>query len=232
MRGVCVFLLSWLHFRSARCLQLETSVLRILLAHRILNKLTPEKYARLKSRIFDLRLAESEEKLKQAVSVIFEKAISEPHFAGTYSLLCQDLAALELEDGDGSSFREQQQQQVGQWCLVPSLLFFAVPFFPFLLSSSCPVLTLRCPSSSAGVPIFVVCLGWQSRTVQEEKNFRRLLNTSVQEEFERPVPPVPEELTAEEEIEEFHNKQRERRIGSFVPACLSAAFFFLLGFFP
>lgn len=81
----------------------------------ILNKLSPEKYEKLKKQLFELNLSENETKMKKAIGIIFEKAINEPHFASMYTTLCKDLATLKVvnEGGSSSSQEEDAQQQVG-----------------------------------------------------------------------------------------------------------------------
>lgn len=79
----------------------------------ILNKLSPEKYEKLKKQLFELNLSENETKMKKAIGIIFEKAINEPHFASMYTTLCKDLATLKVvnEGGSSSSQEEDAQQQ-------------------------------------------------------------------------------------------------------------------------
>ncbi|XP_034036866.1 eukaryotic translation initiation factor 4 gamma 1-like [Thalassophryne amazonica] len=56
----------------------------------LLNKLTPEKFERLLNQVKDLKI-DTEERLEPAVKLIFERAISEPHFSECYATLCHRL---------------------------------------------------------------------------------------------------------------------------------------------
>ena len=56
----------------------------------ILNKLTPQKFQELMKQVTDLPI-DSEERLKGAIDLIFEKAISEPNFSVAYANMCRCL---------------------------------------------------------------------------------------------------------------------------------------------
>ncbi len=56
----------------------------------ILNKLTPQKFQELMKQVSELTI-DTEERLKGAVELIFEKAISEPNFSVAYANMCRCL---------------------------------------------------------------------------------------------------------------------------------------------
>jgi len=56
----------------------------------ILNKLTPQKFQELMKQVTDLTI-DTEERLKGAIDLIFEKAISEPNFSVAYANMCRCL---------------------------------------------------------------------------------------------------------------------------------------------
>lgn len=56
----------------------------------ILNKLTPQKFQELMKQVTDLAI-DTEERLKGAIDLIFEKAISEPNFSVAYANMCRCL---------------------------------------------------------------------------------------------------------------------------------------------
>lgn len=53
----------------------------------ILNKLTPEKFQELIKQVQELTI-DTEERLKGAINLIFEKAILEPNFSVVYASMC------------------------------------------------------------------------------------------------------------------------------------------------
>ncbi|XP_058493906.1 eukaryotic translation initiation factor 4 gamma 1-like [Solea solea] len=61
----------------------------------ILNKLTPQKFQKLIEKMRELMI-DTEERLKGAIDLIFEKAISEPHFSVTYAKMCHCLMELKV----------------------------------------------------------------------------------------------------------------------------------------
>lgn len=56
----------------------------------ILNKLTPQKFQSLMKQVTDLKI-DTEERLKGAIDLIFEKAILEPNFSVAYANMCRCL---------------------------------------------------------------------------------------------------------------------------------------------
>lgn len=56
----------------------------------ILNKLTPQKFQELMKQVTELAI-DTEERLKGAIDLIFEKAISEPNFSVAYANMCRCL---------------------------------------------------------------------------------------------------------------------------------------------
>lgn len=56
----------------------------------ILNKLTPQKFQDLMKQVRELTI-DTEERLKGAIDLIFEKAISEPNFSVAYANMCRCL---------------------------------------------------------------------------------------------------------------------------------------------
>lgn len=56
----------------------------------ILNKLTPEKFQELTKQVKELTI-DTEERLKAAIDLIFEKAIFEPNFCAAYANMCRCL---------------------------------------------------------------------------------------------------------------------------------------------
>lgn len=56
----------------------------------ILNKLTPEKFQELTKQVKELTI-DTEERLKGAIDLIFEKAILEPNFSVAYANMCRCL---------------------------------------------------------------------------------------------------------------------------------------------
>lgn len=56
----------------------------------ILNKLTPQKFQELMKQVTELTI-DTEERLKGAIDLIFEKAISEPNFSVAYANMCRCL---------------------------------------------------------------------------------------------------------------------------------------------
>ncbi|KAG7229334.1 hypothetical protein INR49_012992 [Caranx melampygus] len=70
----------------------------------ILNKLTPQKFQELMKQVTELSI-DTEERLKGAIDLIFEKAISEPNFSVAYANMCRCLMGLKVSTSDkpGSS---------------------------------------------------------------------------------------------------------------------------------
>ena len=56
----------------------------------ILNKLTPQKFQTLVSKMVELKI-DNQTKLESAIELIFEKAISEPGFSVAYANMCRVL---------------------------------------------------------------------------------------------------------------------------------------------
>lgn len=54
-------------------------------ARSILNKLTPENFDRLKGKFLELNLEDKENRVDAVINVLFEKAIDEPAFSGSYA---------------------------------------------------------------------------------------------------------------------------------------------------
>jgi len=50
-----------------------------------LNKLTPENFERLKLKFMELKLENKENRIAEVINVLFEKAIDEPAFSGSYA---------------------------------------------------------------------------------------------------------------------------------------------------
>ncbi|XP_061878591.1 eukaryotic translation initiation factor 4 gamma 1a isoform X5 [Entelurus aequoreus] len=65
----------------------------------ILNKLTPQKFQELMKQVRELAI-DSEERLKGAIDLIFEKAISEPSFSVAYAKMCHCLLGLKVPVSD------------------------------------------------------------------------------------------------------------------------------------
>ncbi|XP_053738873.1 eukaryotic translation initiation factor 4 gamma 1-like isoform X2 [Synchiropus splendidus] len=65
----------------------------------ILNKLTPQKFQDLMKQVSDLPI-DTEERLKGAIDLIFEKAISEPNFSVAYANMCRCLLGLKVPNVD------------------------------------------------------------------------------------------------------------------------------------
>ncbi|XP_054612711.1 eukaryotic translation initiation factor 4 gamma 1a isoform X2 [Dunckerocampus dactyliophorus] len=65
----------------------------------ILNKLTPQKFKELMKQVSELTI-DSEERLKGAIDLIFEKAISEPSFSVAYANMCRCLSGLKVPISD------------------------------------------------------------------------------------------------------------------------------------
>lgn len=61
----------------------------------ILNKLTPQKFQELMKQVQELTI-DTEERLKGAIDLIFEKAILEPNFSVAYANMCRCLTAVSL----------------------------------------------------------------------------------------------------------------------------------------
>lgn len=61
----------------------------------ILNKLTPQKFQELMKQVTELTI-DTEERLKGAIDLIFEKAISEPNFSVAYANMCRCLMGVSL----------------------------------------------------------------------------------------------------------------------------------------
>lgn len=68
----------------------------------ILNKLTPQKFQELMKQVTDLTI-DTEERLKGAIDLIFEKAISEPNFSVAYANMCRCLMGVSHFDVSISS---------------------------------------------------------------------------------------------------------------------------------
>ncbi|XP_074507392.1 eukaryotic translation initiation factor 4 gamma 1-like isoform X2 [Sebastes fasciatus] len=65
----------------------------------ILNKLTPQKFQELMKQVMDMTI-DTEERLKGAIDLIFEKAISEPNFSVAYANMCRCLMGLKVPTSD------------------------------------------------------------------------------------------------------------------------------------
>ncbi|KAM6918614.1 eukaryotic translation initiation factor 4 gamma 1a [Xenentodon cancila] len=65
----------------------------------ILNKLTPQKFQELMKQVTELAI-DTEERLKGAIDLIFEKAISEPNFSVAYANMCRCLMGLKVPTPD------------------------------------------------------------------------------------------------------------------------------------
>ncbi|KAM7379338.1 hypothetical protein PAMP_004900 [Pampus punctatissimus] len=65
----------------------------------ILNKLTPQKFQELMKQVTELAI-DTEERLKGAIDLIFEKAISEPNFSVAYANMCRCLMGLKVPTSD------------------------------------------------------------------------------------------------------------------------------------
>ncbi|XP_049602391.1 eukaryotic translation initiation factor 4 gamma 1a isoform X7 [Syngnathus scovelli] len=65
----------------------------------ILNKLTPQKFQELMNQVKELTI-DTEERLKGAIDLIFEKAISEPSFSVAYANMCRCLSGLKVPATD------------------------------------------------------------------------------------------------------------------------------------
>lgn len=63
----------------------------------ILNKLTPQKFHALIVQVKELKI-DTEERLKGAIDLIFEKAILEPNFSVAYANMCRCLIGVGLFD--------------------------------------------------------------------------------------------------------------------------------------
>ncbi len=67
----------------------------------ILNKLTPQKFQELMKQVMELKI-DTEERLKGAIDLIFEKAISEPNFSVAYANMCRCLMGVSRAIVSGS----------------------------------------------------------------------------------------------------------------------------------
>ncbi|XP_029308570.1 eukaryotic translation initiation factor 4 gamma 1a isoform X2 [Cottoperca gobio] len=65
----------------------------------VLNKLTPQKFQELMKQVQELTI-DTEERLKGAIDLIFEKAISEPNFSVAYANMCRCLMGLKVPTTD------------------------------------------------------------------------------------------------------------------------------------
>ncbi|XP_074507085.1 eukaryotic translation initiation factor 4 gamma 1-like [Sebastes fasciatus] len=65
----------------------------------ILDKLTPQKFQELMKQVMDLTI-DTEERLKGAIDLIFEKAISEPNSSVVYANMCRCLMGLKVPTSD------------------------------------------------------------------------------------------------------------------------------------
>lgn len=61
----------------------------------ILNKLTPQKFQALILQVKDLKI-DTEDRLKGAIDLIFEKAILEPNFSVAYANMCRCLIGVSI----------------------------------------------------------------------------------------------------------------------------------------
>lgn len=61
----------------------------------ILNKLTPQKFQALIQQVKELKI-DTEDRLKGAIDLIFEKAILEPNFSVAYANMCRCLIGVSL----------------------------------------------------------------------------------------------------------------------------------------
>ncbi|XP_049324210.1 eukaryotic translation initiation factor 4 gamma 1-like isoform X2 [Astyanax mexicanus] len=61
----------------------------------ILNKLTPQTFDRLIQRVTELAI-DTEERLRGVISLVFEKAVREPHFSEIYAKMCHRLVDLKV----------------------------------------------------------------------------------------------------------------------------------------
>ncbi len=75
----------------------------------VLNKLTPERFNTLFEEINNFNI-ETRERLNGVISLVFEKAIDEPHFSVAYAQLCgklsESLLTLEADVGDKKAFKK------------------------------------------------------------------------------------------------------------------------------
>ncbi|XP_044599390.1 uncharacterized protein LOC123275371 isoform X2 [Cotesia glomerata] len=74
----------------------------------VLNKLTPEKFAKLVGQIKDIEI-ENEEALQKIIDLVFNKAIAEPNFAVGYASMCNELSHLKIRNSnmnDKKNFRQ------------------------------------------------------------------------------------------------------------------------------
>lgn len=62
----------------------------------ILNKLTPQKFQELMKQVQELTI-DTEERLKGAIDLIFEKAILEPNFSVAYANMCRCLTGVSCQ---------------------------------------------------------------------------------------------------------------------------------------
>lgn len=62
----------------------------------ILNKLTPQRFQELMKQVTELTI-DTEERLKGAIDLIFEKAILEPNFSVAYANMCRCLMGVSYE---------------------------------------------------------------------------------------------------------------------------------------
>lgn len=62
----------------------------------ILNKLTPQKFQELMKKVQELTI-DTEERLKGAIDLIFEKAILEPNFSVAYANMCRCLTGVSCQ---------------------------------------------------------------------------------------------------------------------------------------
>lgn len=75
----------------------------------VLNKLTPERFNTLFEEINNFNI-ETTERLNGVISLVFEKAIDEPHFASAYAQLCgklsESIKTSEADDSDKKAFKK------------------------------------------------------------------------------------------------------------------------------
>lgn len=74
----------------------------------ILNKLTPENFTKLMDKLRILKI-DTVERLDCCISLVFEKAILEYNYAGSYATLCKEVSDVFIVPLDSSSTNEQQK---------------------------------------------------------------------------------------------------------------------------
>lgn len=77
----------------------------------ILNKLTPENFSKLMEKLKVLKI-DTVERLDSCISLVFEKAITEPNYASSYATLCKEVSDVFIVPLDPNNPTNEQQKAV------------------------------------------------------------------------------------------------------------------------